>query len=209
MDFWAIDCLDVKMGLGAVAGVSASAEGVADLHVVSRLNLDAAALEVTQRDHCALMLDEHMVPRERYPAFGGSLALGQRVNDRREPAIRRVVGLGIVRGENDAVDGCQNLASEPGELLRGFWTKEREGRDRCSTSFCAKRHKVNGIGRGKLCCAVAGHPVGGAVLDEPSAAKRVGQLNWGTHSMRHIHAPRSVTARRWLQLGAEALEAID
>jgi hypothetical protein len=141
----AVDRLYVDVRLGAVAGVPAATEEIADPYALPRLHRHAALLEVADRNDDTVALDQHVIAGERYPARFGSAALRQRVTDRGQAAIGLVVGVGAVCGCDDAIDGCEHRPSESRESLRRFRPYEGGDRDRRCSPGVVDRYKVDRV----------------------------------------------------------------
>ena len=71
-------------------------------------------------NHNACRLDEHMVSGEPHPARSGSAPLSQRVDDGWQATEGLVVGLGVVGGNDRALDRRQQWASEAWEPVGWF-----------------------------------------------------------------------------------------
>lgn len=125
LDVQSVDDLQMKVGLGAVARVSATRDGVAGVHLLTDLHPDAAELQVTERDDASTGFDHDVVARQPGPSRGDPATLSERVSDRRDAAVRRVVGLGIEGGDNGAGRRCQYGSSEAGEQRGGLGPQER------------------------------------------------------------------------------------
>lgn len=80
-DVEVVDCLDVEVGLGAVAGVAAAGEHVTYAHLLASGDLNATLLQVAQCDDDAATVDQNMVSSERRPARCRAAALSQRIAD--------------------------------------------------------------------------------------------------------------------------------
>ena len=148
-DVLAVECLDMKVGFGAVAGVPAPAEHVTGLDLLPRMHRDTALLQMTQRDDGAAMFDQDMVSGKCHPAFRGTLMLGHCVTDRRQAAIRMVVWLTVMCGHNNAVNRGQDRASETGESVGRLRPHERAKCDRGGASSIGNGNEVDGVVRGE------------------------------------------------------------
>jgi hypothetical protein len=108
----AIDSVQVDMWLGAVPGISTSPQRVANMYALADPNLDAVLLKMAHGNHGAGCLDQYMISGEAHPTRSGSATLSQRVANRWQAAVGLVIGLGLVRGHDNALDRRQQRASK-------------------------------------------------------------------------------------------------
>ena len=80
-DVQVVDYLDVKVGLSAITRVATSSKHLPHTHLLTSHDLNAAPLQVTQRNDNAATVDQNVVPRERCPPVCHSSVLSQRVAD--------------------------------------------------------------------------------------------------------------------------------
>jgi hypothetical protein len=130
VDIKVVDCLDMNVWLGAITGVPAPSKHVTRMHPLSWPDRETAPLKMTERHHNALAIDEYMVPGKCCPPRPRSTPLGERVADRRETAVRRMVRFRVIRSDDDPIHGCQQVAPVAGEQFRWFGARESAHRDR-------------------------------------------------------------------------------
>lgn len=78
----AVDRLDMEVRFGAVAGVPAMTENLADLNVLSRPNPCTSMLEMAERNDAPVAPDHHVIAGERQPPRASTPVLRQRIADR-------------------------------------------------------------------------------------------------------------------------------
>jgi hypothetical protein len=127
-------------------------------------NLDAALLEMAKGNHDAAGLDEHMVSGQPHPARSGSATLSQRVANRWQTAVGLVIGLGLVRGHDNALDWRQQWTTEAWEPVSRFRAHEGRERDRRCAPGVIDRNEVDGVRRAKQSRAVARYAISRTVL---------------------------------------------
>src|SRR5690625_7378293 len=60
-DVSGIDCLNVQMRFGTVSRISAATNHFTGSHALSRLNRNAALLQMTQGNDCSFVLQHHII----------------------------------------------------------------------------------------------------------------------------------------------------
>jgi len=164
---------------------------------------------VTERDDASTGFDHDVVARQPGPSRGDPATLSERVSDRRDAAVRRVVGLGIEGGDNGAGRRCQYGSSEAGEQRGGLGPQERRDGDRGGASEVVDGNEVDRVGRGEQGRAVTGHVIGGAVLRQPASLEGIAQIGAHRHdsSLFPEHEPRYRAQQP--VLGGESVDTAD
>lgn len=189
-DVSGVDRLDMNVRFGAVPGVPALPEHVTDLYVLSWLYAHAAMDEMAEGYHDSAAFDEDVVAGKRYPSRLCSTLLGEGVADRGESAMRGMVRLDVVCCDHDSLHRCQHAAPEARESLRAFGAQQRAERDGRGASRVVDGHEVDRVRRREQRCAVAGHAIGRAVLDEPSTCEWVLEVKEVGHPVSFLGQTR-------------------
>lgn len=120
LNYSVVHGLDVEVWFGAIAGIPATAQHVTGGDLLSDGDLNTAVLQMAERDDDILMFNEHMITCQRDPSRCSPATLSHGVADRREAAICRMVGFGIVGGHNNPIYGRKDRPSESGKMFRLF-----------------------------------------------------------------------------------------
>lgn len=89
-----------------------------------------------------------------------------------------MIALAVVNGQNDALNRCQNRASEAGESIGEFRSHQRtRGDRRCAPSVC-DRQEIDSVRRSEGVRAMTGHTVRRAILHQPVAGEWIGKIDW-------------------------------
>lgn len=176
-DVGVVKSLNMQVRFGTVAGIAAATESFSTPYALVGLDRDAVLLEVTQRYDHAFALEQNMVTGQSLPAARDAPSLGQRVPDRREPAMGIVVGRVGLRGDDPAICGSQNGATESRKPGCRFRCKQGAQRDRRASPCTRDGNEIDRIRGGEQSCAVIRNPIRVAVLDEPVPGERILQVH--------------------------------
>ena len=188
-DVHPVDGLQVQVGLGAVAGVAAAAHERADGDGLAGRDGDSAPPQVAQgHQHSRRHPDHDVVAGQARPPAAEPSALGECVGHGGEAPLGVVVVLAVVDRQDGPRRRREDRASEAGEPVRRLGDEQRREPQRGRATPRVHRHEVDRVRRGEQVGAVAGHPVGGAVPDEPPPTERVRELHGGC-PVSHDPAP--------------------
>jgi hypothetical protein len=185
--------LDVQVGLGAVAGVSALADGVSGLNRLPRANPDSALPQMCKQHEGAVGAcgDHHVIPGHGPNALTDPFCLAQHVGHERELGTAAfMVWLAVQNSDHGPGQGSEDRQPEADERFRAFRRDEgapRTGRGPAGVIDC---DEIDGVGSPKSVASMARHPACRTVFHPPASAERQVEYNCGI-----LWRPREIPAR--------------
>ena len=102
-------------------GVAATPQRLAHPNTLTKLHLDAAALQVAHRDHGAVTrFDHHVVASQLRPTRCCPTALGEGITNGRQPTKGMVIRRRVMHADDHALDGREDGKPETRKPLRRF-----------------------------------------------------------------------------------------